>query len=146
MSELKRRILESLRSINQGYEIAENDLTEVLLQVTEAVQEATEAPFDFSYHSVFESPSESIFRVLLDFDPSDFDSEQHKISDIKIPPNGYPIFFGNFNKSSEYFSPQAQLAGRKELEAHFFDMLSDPSSSLVQAIGFGLRKRKRARN
>lgn len=145
MSDLKKLILESLKDINQGYEIAETDLTEVLLQVTDAVQEATGAPFDFSYHSVFETPSESVFRVLLDFDRNEIDSETHKVSDIKITPMGYPIYFGNFNRSAELFMPQATLDDRKALETHFFSMLSDPNSSLVQAIGFGLRKRKRVR-
>lgn len=145
MSDLKKLILDSLKDINHAYEIAEADLAEVLLQVTEAVREATGAPFDFSYHSVFESPSESVFRVLLDFDSNEFDSETHKISDIKITPMGYPIYFGIFNKSAELFMPQVTLDDRKALETHFFGMLSDPNSSLVQAIGFGLRKRKRTR-
>ena len=85
------------------------------------------------------------FRVFLDTGVNDMEAEVVNITHLRIPAHGYPVSYGTYTKNTGAFIP-AQNSDLKDLEAvekFFADLLSNPESTLIQAIGFALRRSSR---
>ncbi|WP_159874666.1 hypothetical protein [Aquitalea denitrificans] len=144
MTDFLKIIQTTLQDINSGFETAKNDLNNVVESINEAVLKTSARSFSMYTRPLTESPKGDIYRVYFDTDTEDSDAEVMTIMDFMIYPKGYPIDMGSYRKQTGAFSPIKRLANRSDLEEFFAAALSDPESSIIQAIGFGMRKYRNA--
>lgn len=64
-----------------------------------------------------------------------------RITDFFIPANGYPISSGRILISKANFNPEQEFNSFGHLESFFENLLADPASRLIQAIGFAMRRK-----
>lgn len=127
--------------LNKGYEEAIGDLKDILLRVGEAIRNNSKENFDVFFRTLSESPRGDIYRVYFDTNSEDPDAETLQIATFYIPPKGYPIQIGVYRKVTDEFKAHGTIKNRDEFESFFGELLSDPDSTLIQAIGFGMRRK-----
>lgn len=144
MIDFNEILANTLGKINQGFDQAISDFIETVDSVDSAVKGAhKEGLFGIGYSTVNESPKGSVFRVYFDPNADDLEVPTLAIGYFLVPYKGYPIQFGQYRKLTDDFKPRMEFPDRAELEKYFANELSDPESSIIQAIGFGLRSTKK---
>ena len=132
----------SLATINVGYQTAFDDVKSVVQKISSSIKRSAGENFDLEVQEISDDVGGSTLRVYLDTDSSEPRAEVMTIVHIRIPSNGYPIFQGGFSKSSNRFSGShhdAAIADKNGVEEFFRQMLINPESPLIQALGFALR-------
>lgn len=133
----------TLAGINAGFEQARGDLQEVLDAITEGIQENTDSGYRVFAHVVAEDPKATILRLHFDPDQLDTDAETFPLGTLQMSAKGYPIVRGTYRKLGGFTATSNEpiaFQNKAELEEYFAQLLSNPDSSLVQAIGFAMRK------
>lgn len=134
-------VANTITGLNKGYEQAIYDLTDISNQVSSAIKNNSKSDFDIFIRPLFEAPKGDIFRVYFDTNSEDPESETIPIATLFIPPKGYPIQLGSYRKVTDEFKAYRIIENRNEFESYFAELLSNPDSALIQAIGFGMRKK-----
>lgn len=131
----------SLESVNEKYEIAYGDVYGYVEKLRAAVNTSLGANASVELVEMTSDVKSTIFRLVIDTDSEDANSEVAILSTFKIKASGYPIEVGFYNKSTNMFRIEGQMDSKEDLEKFFIELLATPESSLIQIIGFALRKR-----
>lgn len=140
MQDFKDILKKSLTAVNEGFESAMRDLDTVTGNVNAAVKEIASQSFEVSLRKVSEDVTAVIYRVSLDMTVDNVKSTVMAITHFSVPSKGYPLHFGSYSKRDDEFSISGRIDAIWELEQFFVDMMNDPDSSLIQSIGFAIRK------
>lgn len=130
----------SFATINKGFDESISDLARILESITSAIRNASSRNFQLDYRIEVEGPKGSLARVYFDPDPTDMSAEPYTITYIWIPAKGYPIEGGSYRKAIDKFDTIDVFHDAAALEGYFADLLTNPDSVLIQAIGFGMRQ------
>ena len=141
MTNFDELLKKSLSVVNDGYQIACNDVGAIVDKLGKAIKQNAGDQFGFEMSEVQSDVKGVTFRIYLDPDSNDINAALLNIAHIRIPSKGYPIFYGVFNKSSNVFAAADKLENAEEVAEYFSDFLKDPESPLIQAIGYVLRKK-----
>lgn len=129
----------SLAAVNDNYQEAVRDVEEVVGSVHAAVQQNAGKRFGVVLTDQSADIKGSTFRIYFD---TNVDVMRAKIIDVlfvRIPSSGYPIALGTIDKSTKNFFAEQQIIDKEQLQKAFAQLLQNPESSLIQAIGFALR-------
>lgn len=129
----------SILQVNNGFEKAHEALVKVIGQLTTAIEEI--GAFACRLSEVENRPEAAIYRLSFDPNPDDIEVKLIHLAMFRIPSYGFPIETGNYIKNRDEFVIENIIEDEAALESLFKDILSDPNSSLVQAIGFALRSK-----
>jgi hypothetical protein len=132
---------QSLAAVNDGYMSALNDLSGTVDKVREAVIQNADDKVGLELQKVASDLKSSTFRFFLDPNVADINQELITITCFQIPSSGYPIKCGTLHKPGNHFTATGEIEDREGLLRYFSDLLQQPESRLVQAIGFALRQR-----
>lgn len=131
----------SLSAVNDGYGAALEDLNNVVEKLALAIKGNAGEQFNLELAKVSEDIKGATFRVYLDPDPEDANVSLINVGHFRLLSSGYPIYSGLYNKSSSLFSPEREFSDVVALEGFFAELLASPDSTLIQAIGFAIRKK-----
>lgn len=131
----------SLMVVNEGYQNARNDVDRLLSSLAEAVSKIAGEQFVLGVDEFSSDVKGTNLRINLDTDFTDMNADIVDIAFIRIPAKGYPIQHGPLLKATKTMMVQTHIADAEELAKFFLDMIENPDSPLVQAIGFALRKK-----
>jgi hypothetical protein len=131
----------SLSTVNSGYLAAQGDLFRVVERLAEAIQRQTGTNIYLALKQQTADVKGTVFVLYVDVNPDDQQADTINIEHIKLQARGYPVLLGTYRKPINDFKASGSLDTPEDLEAHFVDLLADPDSPLIQAIGFALRQR-----
>lgn len=131
----------TLTTINQGFENAQRDLVSVVEAVSNSLKRNANDTFNLDFTNLREDYNGTIYRIFFDENPNDLEAATITVDFFYIPSKGYPIEQGNYYRTNEEFKKHQEISSKEELELYFQEMLKDPESSLIQAIGFSMRKK-----
>lgn len=130
----------TLTTINEGFQISRKDFFSTIESINQSIKNNSTKEFIFGWNDVSEDINGSIYKVYFDSNPNNLNAPWITIDYFFIPSKGYPIEQGNYFLSKQEFVKHKEILSKKELEVYFQDMLMNPESALIQAIGFALRK------
>lgn len=142
MIEWKSLLQKSIQTANDGFMRAESELTAVVEELSSELKETAHRDFRLIMFPVSENMKYSVFQVSLDTDENKDDADAIKICYFKISSKGFPIEEGAYRKQIEQWTPTSQMKSREDIENFFKEMIGNPDSSFVQAIGFAIRQKK----
>lgn len=129
----------SLSVVNDGYQLALSDLTDVVQGVSDAVKRNASEQFEISMSELGNDMKGSTYRIYFDTNVKNVRARLIDVTTIRIPSSGYPIFEGTYNKGTKAFFPDDEMNNKEEVAKLFVKLMQSPDSSLIQAIGYALR-------
>lgn len=143
MANFDALIKKSLAIVNDGYQQALADVKVVVEKLSNAIRQNAGEHFALEVSEVKSDVKGVTFRIFLDTDVNDLQADIVTIVHIRILSKGYPILHGSFNKTQNVFVSMDgnELEDMAAVEQFFADLLADPESSLIQALGFAMRKK-----
>jgi len=129
----------SLAVVNDGYQVAVNEVKEVVQDVSEAIARNAGEQFSISASEVANDMKGATYRIYFDTDKNNMKARLIDVIFIRVPSTGYPLLEGRFDKATKSFYPESQIASQGDLAEIFGSMIKNPESSLIQAIGYALR-------
>lgn len=138
MSRFDALLKKSVAEVNAGFEQAQKDLFEIVGEISRSVQDL--GNFAINLTVVGSDVNGTTYRLTLDPDTNDLEATPLRLLTLNIPTKGYPIGHGVYSKLNEEFRPHGSFLNIEELTSYFESLIGDPSSSLIQAIGFAMRK------
>ena len=139
MSNFGEILKNSVSKMNAGFDKAHDAIVDRVDGLSAAVEEL--GVFACRLHPLINEPEGAVYHLTFDPNPSNPLAPLIELLTIRIPREGFPIEIGKYLKSVDQFSPEKSIADEGELDDFFKGMLSDPSSALVQGIGFALRSK-----
>lgn len=121
---------------------AHDDLTQVVEKVRVAVVGYAGEQVALELKKSAANMRHTTFRLYIDPDTADPEQSMMTITHFQLPAAGYPIKYGTFSKVTDSFNPAGELPDVDSLNKYFAELLSQPESVLVQALGYALRKRR----
>ncbi|CAM2151716.1 protein of unknown function [Pararobbsia alpina] len=142
MTDFNELIKRSLSIVNESYAQAKGDVEGVIERIDFSLRDNAGDHFALVFAEFASSLKGVVFRVHLDTDVYNPQSELVTIVHMRILSTGYPIELGEINRNTGLFSAGGNaLSSVQDVEEYFADQLSNPNSALIQAIGFALRKK-----
>jgi hypothetical protein len=140
MKKYSALVLSVVESINKNYEEARSDLVRVVAEVEHGMKDVL-PDFKMRLTLLDDDAEGTFYRVEAVPAPDDSIVGIIRITDFFIPANGYPISSGRILMSKANFNPQEKFDSVENLENFFQNLLADPESRLIQAIGFAMRRK-----
>lgn len=129
----------SLAAVNDNYQIAVGDLEEVVESVHTAVQRNAGEKYGVILTDLSADIKGTTFRIYFDTNIENLRSKVMDVLFVRVPSSGYPIAIGTVDKATKKFYGEETANNKEELKKYFGQLLQNPESSLIQAIGFALR-------
>lgn len=129
----------SLAAVNDNYQAALSDVIDVVESIHAAIQKNAGSKYALIFTDMSADIKGSTFRVYFDTNKDVMRSKLIDILFIRIPSAGYPVGIGTIDKSSKIFLAEETVSTCEELKKYFAQLLQNPESSLIQAIGFAMR-------
>lgn len=135
--EIAKSLVEEL---NKNYSTAFNELQATVGALENALKQILpELKFElFNYDDDY---SGTIFRLIIDANPSDNKIERIRVTDFYVPSNGYPISIGLLRKKGDTFETERTVYSKEEIEAYLESLTNSNDSRIIQTIGFALRRK-----
>ena len=132
----------SLAVVTGGYVTAHDDLIGVIDRVRKALLSNAGEQVALELKKVSADVSSTVFRLFLDPSTMDPETALVTITYFRLPSSGYPIEWGSYKRVTNTFEASGEAEVKEELEKFFGSLLTQPESTLVQAIGFAMRQGK----
>nr|WP_091659435.1 hypothetical protein [Massilia sp. PDC64] len=129
----------SLAAVNDNYQIAVGEVQDVVNSVHTAVRHNAGNRYGLIFTEMSADIKGTTFRIYFDTNVDVMRARVIDVLFIRIPSTGYPIAIGTVDKATKNFFTEQNVNNKEELERVFAQLLQNPESSLIQAIGFALR-------
>ena len=142
MTDFNVLLRQSLAIVNDGFQNARDEIERIVAKLSAAVKQTAGEDFAVEMSEVSATPKGTTFRIYFDPNSMDPTAEVITVAALFVPSKGYPVLRGTWNKSTNTFFPTqgGELRTLEDVEKFFADLLSNPESSLIQALGFALRR------
>ncbi|MGF6115901.1 hypothetical protein ABIE30_002974 [Janthinobacterium lividum] len=129
----------SLKVVNDGYQTSLSDLKDVVSDLNAAVVRNAGKQFSVVVGEVANDIKGGTFRVYFDTNVNNSRARVIDVVFLRIPAGGYPIAIGVFDKSTQRFFSEQDIVDKEGLLYAFAQLIENPDSALIQAIGYALR-------
>lgn len=145
MANFDELIKKSLSVVNDGFQRTLADLTALVEQVNSAIKQHAGPQCGLVLEQIDSDMKGANYRLSLDTEAGNPQAPRIGITHFRLLPKGYPLLHGRYNQAKKMFlgSEFSTLADQKQVEEYFANLLQDPDSSLIQAMGFALRLQAR---
>lgn len=140
MTDFNALLRKSIATVQEGYQSAVKDLSEVVNEIGVAISDLSSGACDLQLQTIAVDVAGTSFRIYLDTNSKDPSALSVPIIDLFLTNKGYPINAGQIDKATGRFFTQTYFSDRADLERFFADTLGNPDSSLIQSLGFAMRK------
>ena len=126
-------IKNSIVGMNDGYNQVKTDLTTIISDFNNSVQQITGSKVGIRVIENFKTNEASIFSVVIIHGGDSSTS----IGAFRVFRRGYPVLY---SKMAAPFIPSGEFKSKEDIEAHFAAIAADRESPVVQAVALALRK------